>query len=61
MVDKRVLSGCFCLLNTLTVSLLWEFVLWEMNEQAIWMTFTELVVRRRVMVQWLYCTEWKIN
>lgn len=54
-------SGGFCLLNTLTVSLLWEFVLWEMNERAIWVTFTELAMQRRVTVQSLYCTEWKIN
>lgn len=60
-MDKRVLSGCVCLLNTLTVSLLWEFVLWEMNEWAIWVTFTKLVVQRRVTVQSLYCTGWKIK
>ena len=43
MSDKRVLSGCCCLLNTLGLTLLWEFVLWEMNKRAMRVTFTELV------------------
>lgn len=60
-MDKRFLSGCFCLLNTLIVILLWEFVLREMNEWGIWVTFTELALQRQVTAESLYCTMWKIN